>query len=65
MTPTITIWQEVQIWLEDDETKLQTEIVTYYMLCALYGSLQGMGYGALLCLAGFASLALHEPMRHQ
>lgn len=41
------------LWADEDSTQLGMELTTYYMLCALMGSLQALAYArALGCLIG-------------
>lgn len=46
-------WQWFLLWADEDSTQLGMELTTYYMLCALMGSLQALAYArALGCLIG-------------
>jgi hypothetical protein len=41
------VWEKFRFWVESDAVQLRIELITYYMLCALWGTLTGLGYFCL------------------
>lgn len=43
--PKLTWWDWFVLWIEDDATQLGISLTTYYFLCALVGTIQGLAIG--------------------
>jgi hypothetical protein len=41
------MWEKFQFWVESGAIQLRIELITYYMLCALWGALTSLGYFCL------------------
>jgi len=46
-----TTWEKFSLWAELEEVQLTAELITYYLLCCLFGLVTGYGIGMRLMAA--------------
>lgn len=48
-----TLREKFSLWVDLEDVELTFELVTYYMLCCLFGFITGLGIGSRIALVVF------------